>query len=80
MHTLGGGLVVEARQRRGEVLALTFSFSVYLQCGQVCLLGEQGFLLLGGIRVVSVFIQPVPQDLHRLLGQVASPPSLARGR
>lgn len=72
--------MVEAQQCRGEVLALTFSFSAYLQCGQVCLLGEQGFLLLGGIRVVSVFIQPVPQDLNRLLGQVASPPSLARGR
>lgn len=53
--------------------------SPYLQCGQVCLLGQQCLLLLWGIRVVSVLVQPVPQNLDRLLGQIASPPSLARG-
>lgn len=45
----------------------------HLQCGELSLLGQEGFLLLGWVSVVTVLVQPVPEDLNRLLGQIPSP-------
>lgn len=37
------------------------------------LLGQQGFFLLWWIGIVSVLVEPVPEYLYRLFGQVPSP-------
>lgn len=45
----------------------------YLERGQLSLLGQESLLLFRRVGVVAVLIQPVPEDLHRLLRQVAPP-------
>lgn len=46
---------------------------VYLQRGELSLLGKESFLLFRRVGVVAVLVQPVPQDLNRLLRQVPAP-------
>lgn len=44
----------------------------HLQHGEVGLARQKGFLLLRRVGVEAVLVQPVPQNLHRLLRQVAA--------
>lgn len=48
--------------------------SSYLQHGEAGLPGEAELLLLRGVGIEAVLVQPVPEDLHGLLGKIA--PSL----
>lgn len=45
----------------------------YLERGQLRLLGQEGLLLFRRVGVVAVLVQPVPEDLHRLLRQIPPP-------
>lgn len=44
----------------------------YLEHREIRLLGQHRFLRVAGVRVVAVLVQPALQDLHRVLGEVAS--------
>lgn len=50
----------------------------YLQHREACLPRQAQFLLLRGVSVETMVVQPVSQDLHRLLGQVSAATPLAR--
>lgn len=45
----------------------------YLERGQLRLLGQEGLLLFRRVGVVAVLVQPVPEDLDRLLRQIPPP-------
>lgn len=50
----------------------------YLQHREVGLAWQAEFLLLWGVGVEAVLVQPAPQNLHRLLGQVAAATALPK--
>lgn len=50
----------------------------HLQHGEVGLAWQTEFLLLRRVGVEAVLVQPAPQNLHRLLGQVAAATALPK--
>ena len=50
----------------------------YLEHGEAGLLGEGELLCVAGVGVVAVIIQPLLQDLDRVLRQISPPPPGAR--
>lgn len=68
--------MAEKKQLQAVLSFFRQNLCPYLQCRELGLLGQKGFLLFRGVGVVTVLIQPVPEDLNGLLGQISPPFSL----
>lgn len=75
---LGGIFAIFAEQVREEAATSIDEPVTYLQHREVGLARQTEFLLLRRVGVEAVLVQPAPQDLHRLLGQVAAATALPK--
>lgn len=75
---LGGIFAILAKKVREQAATCIDEPVTYLQHGEVGLARQAEFLLLRRVSVEAVFVQPAPQNLNRLFGQVTAATALPK--